>query len=207
MEGALVQRWSPQRFRGVWLHPLVQSSIKAFHCLQFWKLLLCSVHRWQWVSTFLKHLGTSAGAGGVNGVSLISVLTPAESSLSIPCPETPLIHFFLPDCSVPAITRLICTTSPAAHMCHYSNGAVTLKIYGPCSAPLSPCSHVQRAVPSPGSGNHRGAVPRGAPGPQPPPGVCLQLFCLSVHAEVSAVCTLSPPAHLSVLMVCTDTQR
>lgn len=71
------------------------------------------------------YLGTSAGIGGVNQVNFISVLTPAESSLSVPCPETPLMHFFLPDCSVPALTRLICTPSPAAHVCHYSDEAVT----------------------------------------------------------------------------------
>lgn len=80
----------------------------------------------EWFSTVLKDLDTSAGVGGVNQVSLISVLTPAESSLFIPCPETLLIHFYLPDCSVPALTRLICTTSPAAHVCHYSDEAVTL---------------------------------------------------------------------------------
>lgn len=62
------------------------------------------------------------------------MLTAAESSLSIPHPETPLIHFFLPDCSVPALTRLICAASPAAHVCHCSDEAVTLRIYSPFSS-------------------------------------------------------------------------
>lgn len=79
-------------------------------------------------SPVLKELGRSAGVGDVN-----RVLT-AESSLSIPPPETPLIHFLIPDCSVAALTRLICSASPAAHVCHYSDEAVTLRIYSPFSS-------------------------------------------------------------------------
>lgn len=115
-----------------------------------------------------------------------------ESSLSIPCAEIPFIHFYLPDCSVPALTRPICTAFPAAHVCHYSDEAVTLRIHGPCRAPLSLCSRVQWAVPSPGFG-HRAASRATAC-----PAVCRQLFCLCVHAQRSAVSTLSPTAHLSV---------
>lgn len=59
------------------------------------------------------------------------MLSPAESSLSVPCPDTPFIHFHLPGCCVPALTRPICSTCPAAHVCHSCDEAVTVRIHVP----------------------------------------------------------------------------